>query len=118
MIAKEVISARIRNCVIESALLLWKYSSRSRAKSIHHERRREEEKKSSAYLFVRKAQFVLQNGLAVNQRLNFIRERDEGIGQSLNAVDRVHVTRRRERFRNLSAEVPGIGPAEGMEGLL
>ena len=37
-------------------------------------------------------QFVFQNGLAVNQRLDFIRERDEGLCQSLDEIGVVHVT--------------------------
>lgn len=45
-----------------------------------------------AYLFVCITQLVLQNGFAINQRLDFIRERDEGLGQSLDEVNAAHVT--------------------------
>lgn len=45
---------------------------------------------SFAYLFVSKPELVLQNGLMVNQRLDFIGKSVEGLSQSLGQLREVH----------------------------
>ncbi len=49
-------------------------------------------KECSAYLLMRIAQLVLQDGLAVDQRLDFVRECEERLGQSLDELKVGHVT--------------------------
>lgn len=44
------------------------------------------------YLFVGIPQLVLQNGLAIDQRLDLVGERDKGLGQRLDEMDAIHVT--------------------------
>ena len=43
-----------------------------------------------AYLFVRKPELVLQDGLVVNQRLHLIGKSVERLGQSLRQLDVAH----------------------------